>query len=146
MKTTDDPIILEEYFDATIESLWKAITHHDEMIKWYFENIPSFKPEIGFKTKFEVISEGRKFTHHWEVREVIAGKKISYTWRYAEYRGDALAIFELMEEKARVKLKLTLEVLEDFPEEIPEFNRDSCIQGWHYFLGGRLKTYLESVE
>ncbi len=146
MKTTDDPIIIEETFDNSIEIVWKAITHHDEMIKWYFENIPAFKPEVGFKTKFEVVSEDRKFTHNWEVTEVIPGKKISYTWRYLEYDGDALVTFELIKESNGVKLKLTLDVLEDFPEEIPEFKRESCIQGWNYFLGGRLRTYLASIE
>jgi hypothetical protein len=38
---------------------------------------------------------------------------------------------------------LTVEVLEDFPDDIPEFRRESCIGGWNYFINHRLKEYLD---
>ncbi len=40
------------------------------MRKWYFENIPAFKPEVGFETQFNVQSEERNFLHKWKVTEV----------------------------------------------------------------------------
>ena len=61
MKTSDDPIIITELFDSPAESVWNALTDIGQMRKWYFENIPAFKPEIGFKTEFNIKSEERNF-------------------------------------------------------------------------------------
>jgi uncharacterized protein YndB with AHSA1/START domain len=44
------PIIVEESYNAPIEKVWNAITSYDEMKQWYFEEMESFRPEIGFKT------------------------------------------------------------------------------------------------
>lgn len=44
----DEPIIVEQTFNTTIDSVWKAITEIKQMRQWYFENIPTFKPEVGF--------------------------------------------------------------------------------------------------
>ena len=52
------------------------------MRKWYFENIPSFKPEVGFKTQFNVQSQHRNFLHIWKVTEVVPKKMITYNWKY----------------------------------------------------------------
>lgn len=144
MKTTDEPITVQETFTATVDKVWKAITEVKEMRLWFFDNIESFKPEIGFQTQFLVRVEDRKYTHRWKVIEVIPDKKISYTWSYKEYAGDAFVTFELLEKQKEVTLKLSLTITEDFPSDIPEFTRDSCQQGWNYFIGERLKEYLEN--
>lgn len=57
---------------------------------------------------------------------------------------DAFVTFELLEKQKEVTLKLSLTITEDFPSDIPEFTRDSCQQGWNYFIGERLKEYLEN--
>lgn len=114
------------------------------MHQWYFEKIPSFKPEVGFKTQFNIKSGERNFLHNWEVLEVIPHKLIKYNWKYENYPGDSNVTFELLAENNKTKLKLTVEVLEDFPQNIPEFKRESCIGGWEYFIKDRLKKYLES--
>jgi hypothetical protein len=41
------------------------------------------------------------------------------------------------------KLRLTAQVLEDFPEDIPEFKRESGVEGWTYFIKKSLKEFLE---
>ena len=97
MKSTDAPIIIEVTFSASVDKVWEAITMLDQMKQWYFPNIGSFKPEIGFETRFAVNSGDRVFTHLWKITEVILRQKLSYSWKYAEYPGDSMVFFELRE-------------------------------------------------
>lgn len=145
MTKSEEPIVVEQVFNTSLENVWNAFTDLSQMKQWYFENIKSFVPEPGFKTQFEVQVEDRKFTHLWKITEVIPNKKIKYNWKYKEYPGDSFVTFELFEENERVKLRLEAEVVEDFPDDIPEFKRESGVEGWKYFIGQRLKEYLESV-
>ena len=143
MKTGDDLIVVEATYHCPSQALWYALTSKQEMDLWYFENIPDFRPEIGFTTRFAVESSGRVFTHCWEVIESIPFHRITYTWKYEEYEGDSLVSFQILPRDSHSLLRLTVEVLEDFPGDIPEFDRESCIAGWNFFLGGRLREYLE---
>ena len=143
MKKTDNLIMVEQSFGNSKEEVWSAITNHKEMIKWYFDNIPNFKPEVGFYTAFNVESEDRNFLHKWKVTEVVPNKKIVYNWRYEKYEGSADMYFELFSEENSTKLQIKVKVLEDFDDGIPEFKRESCIAGWEYFIKGRLKEYLD---
>jgi uncharacterized protein YndB with AHSA1/START domain len=142
MKTSDSPIIVEESFDAPAKMVWRAITEVFHMRKWFFDNIPDFKAESGFKTEFVVDSGKGTFLHQWEIVEVIPQKLIKYHWKYAEYPGEAFVTFKLIDEADKVKLRLTNEVLEDFPDEIEEFKRESCQNGWEYFINNSLREYL----
>lgn len=143
MKKNDKPIVVEQSFNASIETVWNAITDINQMHKWYFDNIPDFKPEVGFKTKFNVQSEDRNFLHLWEITEVEHLKMIKYSWEFEKYTGKSTAAFELLKEENNTKLRLTVDILEDFPEEIPEFTRESCIAGWNYFIKKGLKEFLK---
>ncbi len=144
MKITDEPIIVEQTFNASVETVWNAITELNQMRQWYFENIPAFKPEVGFETQFDVESGERIFPHQWKITEVIPLKLIAYNWKYQNYPGDSFVMFEISEENNFTKLKLTHRVTEDFPEDIPEFSRESGIEGWKYFICKRLKEFLEN--
>lgn len=145
MKISDEPIIVEQIFNSSIQSVWEAITDIELMRKWYFENIPAFKPEVGYKTKFNVESDARNFMHMWEVTEVHPYKLIKYTWEFEKYTGKFSTTFELSEQNDLTNLKLTVDVLETFEEDIPEFKRESCIGGWQYFINNRLNKFLGSV-
>lgn len=144
MKTIEDPIVIEATYHTSIEKVWNAITDINQMRLWYFENIPEFKPEIGFKTQFNVKSGERNFLHKWKVIEVMPFKKITYNWNYENYEGDSNVTFELFKEENSVKLKLTDEVLADFDDNIPEFKRESGVAGWTYFIKERLKEFLSN--
>jgi len=144
MKKDDDPIIIEQKFQKPPESVWDAITDIRQMRQWYFENIPDFKPEVGFKTQFEVRSGDRIFPHRWKITEVIPSKKITYNWKYDGYPGDSFVTFELFPHNDQTLLRLTTEIVEDFPQDIPEFRRESCVGGWTYFIQNSLKDYLEN--
>jgi len=143
MKTSDEPIIVEQTFNSSVESVWNAITDIEQMRKWYFENIPDFKPAIGFRTQFNVQSDERNFLHMWKVTDVQPQKLIKYIWKFENYPGESSSTFELLNQDDLTKLRLTVEILEDFPEDIPEFKRESCIEGWKYFINNRLKEFLE---
>ena len=144
MQVSDPPIIVEQTFHVSINRLWKAVTNLEEMRSWFFENIEAFEAEVGFKTQFKVQSQERTFTHLWKIIEVIPFKKIVYNWKYEEYPGDSFVTFELFKEGNETRLKLTTKVIEDFPEDIPEFKLESCKQGWKYFIQQQLKNYIVS--
>lgn len=143
MKKSEGLILVEHDFQTSIETIWSALTDITEMKKWYFDNIPDFQPKVGFSTQFAVVNESRTFTHRWTVTEVIPQQSITYSWNYVEYVGDSFITFALTEIENGVRLNLTIEVVEDFPDDIPEFERASCIGGWDYFLGQQLKGFLE---
>ena len=141
----DPPIILEVVYNASIKDVWSALTDHQEMLHWYFDNIPDFRAEVGFTTQFLIENEGRKFTHTWRVQEVEVGKRIRYGWTFPEYPGDSYTDFALGEEGDKTKLKLTAVVVKAYPADVPEFERASGVAGWNYFLKERLKSYLEGT-
>ena len=138
MKSTDKPIIVVAVVTATVPEVWAAITQIDEMKKWYFDQIPAFKAELGFETQFAVHVEDRTYTHLWKVTEVVPNHKITYRWQYTEHLGTAFVTFELSARDDETHVKLINEVTEDFPTGIPEFTRDSCTAGWKYFIQDRL--------
>mgnify|MGYP006294161757 CR=1 FL=1 len=142
MKSTDPPIVKEQSFSTSVDELWKAISELEQMKQWFFDNIPSFKAEVGFSTSFVVENQGRVFLHRWMITEVVPLKKIAYNWRYEGYPGDAAVIFELQEDQGQTHLRVKHIVLEDYPPDIPEFARKNCDEGWTYFIQKRLKQYL----
>ena len=144
MKTTDDLIIFEQTFNASLESVWNAITDVNLMRKWYFNNIPDFEATVGCTTQFDVTNGDRNFLHQWKVTEVIPLKKLKYEWTFEGYKGRSTTLFELFAKENSTMLILNVEVLEDFPDDIPEFRRESCIGGWNYFINGRLKDFLSA--
>src|SRR5690242_10226410 len=123
-----EPLVIERTFDAAPASVWKAITDADAMRRWYFD-LPQFKPEVGFEFEFIVEHEGNRFHHLCRVTEVVAPRKIAYTWRYAGHKGDSLVTFELFPEGDKTRVRLTHEGLETFPD-LPPFARTNFVDGW----------------
>ncbi len=145
MKRTEPPIIVEETFDAPIERVWSAITHVQEMQQWFFKSIHSFEATVGFQTKFIVENQGRVFPHLWEVSAVDPPSSIVYDWRYDGYQGDSTVSVALTTQGGSTMLRLVHTVVEDFPDDIPEFSRESGEGGWRYFIQQSLKSYLTNV-
>lgn len=142
----NEPIITVQTFQVSAEIVWNAITQLDEMRQWYFENIPNFEAKVGFKTQFIVKTKERVFLHNWNVTEVIPLQKISYQWTFNGYKGISCTHWELIDHGNVTTLKLTSEVLEDHPDNIPEFKRESGVGGWNYFIKERLFKYLEAAN
>jgi uncharacterized protein YndB with AHSA1/START domain len=142
MKKNEAPVVVEQWFDCQIGKVWDAITKPEQMRQWFFENLPAFDPVTGFETCFDVRVEDRIFPHVWRLTEVLPGKGFTIDWSYSGYPGRALVRFELSDEGGKTRLKLTNEVTENFPGNIPEFTRESCLQGWTWFIQKSLKNYL----
>lgn len=143
MKSTEAPVVVTQTFNKPLEVIWNAITVKDEMVQWFFDNIPAFKPKVGFKTQFNVQAPSRDFLHLWEVIKVKPLSKIVVNWKYENFKGDSLVTMSLDKLGNLTKLTLTARVVEDFDDSIPEFKRESCVAGWNYFIKERLSDYLE---
>ena len=144
MKVSEPLIEVKQNFPQPIENVWRAITDVNEMRQWFFDTIPAFEPSVGFKTQFIVTSEDRIFPHLWRITEVIPFKKIVYNWKYEGYEGNSFVTFQLSEKNNQTLLTLTTKVIKDFPDDILEFKRESCVAGWNYFIKDSLVNYFNS--
>ncbi|MBI3220811.1 MAG: SRPBCC domain-containing protein [Bacteroidetes bacterium] len=140
----NEHIIVEQDYNASLDRVWIAITDSEQMKQWFFENINTFKAEVGFETQFDVQSHDKIYLHLWKVTEVQPRKKIIYNWKYGGYSGNSYVIWELSPGNNLTKLKLTHEGQETFPQDNPDFKRESCIEGWNFFICKRLKEFLET--
>jgi len=116
------------------------------MKQWFFENIEAFEPKAGFETNFIVENEGRIFPHIWRITAVEPLRKIIYNWKYEGYEGNSFVTFELSEYNKGSQLKLSHQITESFPQDIPEFRIESCKEGWEWFINKRLKDYLREKK
>jgi uncharacterized protein YndB with AHSA1/START domain len=128
----NQPFVIERVYNAPASRIWKALTDKEEMKQWYF-NLSDFKPERGFEFTFP--GEGRKgekYIHRCKITEVIAEKKLSYSWAYEGYPGSSEVTFELFPEGDKTRLRLTHAGLETFPQSNGDFARESFAEGWTY--------------
>ena len=139
------PLVIERTYNVSPERIWQALTDRTKMKQWYFD-IAEFKPEVGFEFEFLAGSDEKKYLHQCKITEVIVGKKIAYTWRYADYPGNSELSFELFEEGNKTRLVLTHTGLESFPKNNPDFAKESFAEGWDYFVNTGLPKYLEEEE
>ncbi len=138
-----NPVIVEQTYKSTISKVWDAITDENKMRKWYFENMKSFKPVVGFETEFTAQSNGIDYLHIWKITDVVSEKRITYKWKFGGFPGEALVTFEISKDNNLTKLRLTEVGIESFPQNDPDFSRKSWIDGWNYFICERLKDYLD---
>ena len=136
-----NPIVIERVYDAPVDKVWKAITSKEQMKEWYFE-LSAFEAKPGFEFSFEGGKDDKTYLHLCKVKEVIEGKKLSYTWRYQGYSGDSLVTFELFPEGNKTRLKLTHEGLETLQPGHADFAKENFVQGWTHIIGKSLPEYL----
>ena len=138
-----EPFIIERIYNPPISKVWKAITDKDDMKQWYFD-LSDFKPEAGFEFQFKGSgSDGTEYLHLCKITEVIPDKKLTYSWKYDGLQGMSYVTFELFDEGDKTKLKLTHAGLETFPENKPDFAKESFAQGWTEIIGKNLKEFVE---
>lgn len=137
------PLVYERVFDAPASNVWKAITQKEFISQWYFE-LPEFEPVVGFEFSFESLPCTEANIHLCKVTEVIAGKKLSYTWKYKGYEGDSLVTFEIFEEgRKKTRLRLTHTGLETFPRDI--ILKKNISGGWAFLIGTSLENFLQTL-
>ena len=139
-----EAVIVERTLNAPVTRVWNALTDVDQIREWYFD-LKEFKPEVGFQFEFVVEHEGTIYHHLCRVTEVIAQKKIAYTWRYKGEPGDSLVTIELFAEGDNTRLKLTHTGIETFPK-IPAYARKNFEQGWTAIIGTELKQFVEQSK
>jgi len=138
------PFVIERTYNAPAERVWQAITDKDKMKEWYFD-LSEFKPEVGFEFQFEGGTPEKKYLHLCRVTEVIAGKKLTHSWRYDGYKGDSFVTWELFTEGDQTRVKLTHAGLETFPP-IADFAKENFQMGWTEIVGKMLKEYVEKAQ
>jgi len=140
----NEPYVIERSYNAPIAKVWKAITNNEDLKHWYFQ-LEDFKPEVGFEFRFSGGPDGRTYEHVCKVTEVVPGRKITYSWQYAGYEGKSYVTWELFDEGATTRLKLTHEGLETFPAGNADFARSNFEAGWTEITGKMLKEYVEKA-
>jgi len=144
MKLT--PIVIEETFDVPVEKVWEALTSKDKMKIWYFD-LKAFEPTVGFEFTFPGQGHtGEKYTHLCKVTKVVPNKTLQYSWRYENRPGSSLVTFELFDEGAKTRLRLSHEGIESFPQGDPDFAVESFTGGWTELIRKSLRDYLETVK
>ncbi|MGI8950572.1 MAG: SRPBCC family protein [Chitinophagaceae bacterium] len=141
----NEPFVIERTYNAPVEKVWNALTDKNQMKQWYFD-IVDFKPEVGFEFTFTGGSESKKYVHLCKITAVIPNKKLNYSWRYKDYEGNSIVTFELFDEGNKTKLRLTHEGLETFPQNNPDFAKESFMAGWTHIIGTSLKEFVEKVN
>lgn len=137
-----EPLVIERSYQTSLEKLWQAITDPAQMKQWYFD-MQNFWPEAGTEFSFTGENEGVVYVHLCKITEVIPNKKLSHTWTYKDYEGASLLTWELFDEGAMARVKLTHEGLETFPQDKKDFSRESFTAGWNHILGTSLKEFLD---
>ncbi len=138
-----NPFVLERVFSSSIQDVWRAITEPALMKQWYFD-IPSFTAEKGFCFQFTGgPSPDKQYVHLCEITEVVPFQKLSHSWRYEGYPGNSFLTFELLEEGACTRLRLTHSGLETFPSDNPDFAKENFVAGWNHIINESLRTFFE---
>lgn len=136
------PLTVERTFHAPASRIWEAISDKDKMKQWYFD-IDSFKPEVGFEFQFWGESDDKKYLHLCKIMEAVKEKKLSHTWTYKDYPGKSYVTWELFPGGDKTRVVLTHSGLETFPQDSPDFKRESFEAGWTHILGTSLKKFVE---
>ncbi len=140
MKQT--PAIVERYFETPVSKVWDALTINEQIKKWYLQ-LDKFIPEVGFEFEFWGGEEGGPQYHHkCRIIEVIAYKKLSYTWRFESYEGDSVVTFELFIQGTGTRLLLTHSGIESFAGIGKGFAPGDFIEGWEALLKKSLQGYM----
>jgi uncharacterized protein YndB with AHSA1/START domain len=142
MKTC--PIVKEIIVNASPAVVWKAITHYEDMLVWYFD-LPGFTPEVGYEFSFYgETADGTKYLHLCTIQEVVLHKKLSYTWRYDGYEGNSLVTFELESNGEQTLVRLTHSGFETFPADNKDLKKENFNGGWEAIIRESLKHFVET--
>ena len=135
------PVIYEQVYSASVARVWQVLTEEDAMRTWYFPELISFKPEVGFEFVFS--NDGAPYQKEWQVTAIHPERLFSHSWRYAGFPGSSEVTFELLAEGEGTRIRVTHSGLESFPAD-PHFARERFENGWKQILGVNLKRYLST--
>ena len=117
------------------------------MRKWFFEVIPEFSATEEFYTEFDVKAESRSFRHCWRVIEVVAQSHYTVEWTFTGLPGRGHVTHKITPGPDGKNTITFIDVIkEPFDTTIPEFKRQSSIDGWTYIMHEMLGPYLEGID
>jgi len=136
-----NPLKITKEYNCSIKELWNAITNPEVMKDWYFE-LDGFELEKGNQFEFYA----GEYLHHCEIKEIFLYHKLVYSWNYPLYQGESQVSFILhpINDDKSTQLELIHEGIASFPQDDPNFSRNSFEAGWEELLGIALKDYLEN--
>jgi uncharacterized protein YndB with AHSA1/START domain len=139
----DNPLVMEQTYQAPLAAVWAALTDAHSLRAWYFPQVLEVKPVVGGTFKFA--DDGSAYQKEWRVTQVVEAKKLAHSWCYKGYPGRSEVIFELVAEGTATRLTLTHTGLASFPPD-PHFARRRFEAGWQHILGSNLKLFLENTN
>lgn len=137
-----EPVVIEQILNTSIDKVWKAISEKEQMKQWYFD-LAEFKPEPGFEFQFEGGKDDRSYIHLCRITRVVPRQYLQYSWQYEGFDGNTIVTFELFEKGNKTRLKLTHEGLETLPSTNPDFARENFVAGWNHIIGSSIKELIE---
>ena len=132
---------------ASVTQIWSVLTELEHMKKWFFEVIPEFSATEGFYTEFEIAHENRNFRHCWRVLKVVAQSHYTVEWTFTGLPGRGHVTHKITpgpDDKNTITFIDT--IVEPFDTSIPEFKRQSSVDGWTYIMNEMLGPYLEEIR
>lgn len=139
----NQPVLVERVFDTPINKVWQAITDKEQMKKWYFI-LDEFKAELGFQFTFPGKGQqGEEYLHLCTITDILKPNRLQYSWKYKNHPGYSLVTFQLFETGNQTRLILSHHGLETFPQDKPDFARNSFNAGWNEIINVSLTRFLE---
>ncbi len=146
MKTEENiKLVIKRVIQAPRDRVYAAWTDPTQLKQWFGPaNVRTrdilAEPHVGGKFRWDLINdEGEEMTLLGEYRELIAGRKIVFTWQWDDDEAwkdrNSIVTVELFERDGGTELKLTHEQLPS------EESRDRHNQGWNSVLD-RLEQFL----
>ena len=112
-----DPIQHSKEIDATLDSVWKALTTPDLIEQWLMPN--NFKPIVGkpFVFKWNPDAKDDKGKTTCKVTQMIPKRQLTYTWREKGFPTYTMVTFELVPKPGSTLVTLTHDRWERFEKE-----------------------------
>ena len=136
-------LVKDFQYHVPVAEVWNALTDSDKMKRWYFPQLKSFQPIVGFRFQFK--DDNHQYQKDWIVTEVIEGKRLAHSWAYKGFAGISEVRFELFSGNGITGLRLTQTGIENFPDHA-HFSRARFDQGWDNLLGQNLKYLLDTAR
>ncbi|RZM29061.1 MAG: SRPBCC domain-containing protein [Pedobacter sp.] len=108
----DTPFVIDHLYNAPIDKVWQTLSNEDSMKEWYFSQLESFEPVVGYDFLFS--NDGSPYQKARRVTKVVDAQLLAHSWIYKDHPGSSEVPFELFADGERTRLKLTHTRLDSF--------------------------------
>lgn len=142
----NEPIIVEQSYNASKEEVWNAITDKECMKQWYFD-IPDFELKENTEFNFYEPGEAKQYHHRCVIQKIVPFEKLQHTWTHPSHsKGESVLTWELNEEEGTTTVRLTHAGIENFADGGEAFKKENYKVGWNEILTQLLKDFLENEQ